>query len=268
MLVRVLFFLTVALLNTTSTRANVCISPLSLTQSTVSVVRHFTPQETKQTRTEWINFTGWFVDSGTQLVTVAHSVSAVNNVGVLSPGWTKVEIRQQITPDGWTIAVDTHLRLLRIIDRPGEKLLVLELRKRYPGALAVPIRTTPLELDEEISSLGYSNGNLHVVTGIFHTYRSVTYDDPVTDALVRGLASAETQEKGFRLGLDLGASGGPFFDCKGRVVGVLSAVLFKEIQHNNGVERVSTALGAPNNLLVPLWSPNFSLSLARGGKLE
>jgi hypothetical protein len=211
-----------------------CIDPSTLVHSAVGITREFTAEEQAAAPgILGIRGTGWFL-SAQSVVTAAHVAEAMH----LSPqGWTTVELRDGAS----TLALPA--RLAGVVGAHAEKMAVIELRKPFPGAAPLSVRTAPLVPEESVSSLAYPNDRLRLAKGRFVEYG--------TDSRFTGAALLEMHDGNDRLVLDHGASGAPVLDCEGRVVAVVSTLMTTTLSLPTGPVRVSTAWQTPNVLSIP-----------------
>ena len=121
---------------------------------------------------------------------------------------------------------------------------MLELQTAFSDAQGFALRMEPLVPGEPVVSLAYPGGRLRVAGGQF-----VQYGDGDRFA---GAALLEMYDGDDRLVLDHGASGAPVVDCSGRVVAVVSNLFTTTIRFMSSAIRISTALGSPNVVSVPI----------------
>ena len=130
-----------------------------------------------------------------------------------------------------------------VVGSHAEKMAVLELSGRFPGALRSAIRAEPLVPEEPVVSLAYPNSKLRFARGRFVEYGM--------KRVLAGTALLELHDGNDRLVLDHGASGAPVLDCEGRVVAVVSTLITQTINLPSGPVRVSTAWQTPNVVSIP-----------------
>jgi|SRR5215469_4246032 len=211
-----------------------CTDPASLNRSTVSIARYFDDEERKaQPDLLGVRGTGWFL-SPTLMVTVEHVASAMN---LSDKGWKQIEIRAGGDKES------SAVRIRQLLGSHAEKIAVLELEAAFSGAQRLALRTEPLVPDEELMSLAYPGEHLRIAGGRFVQYGE--------DERSAGMALLEMYDGDDRLVLDHGASGAPVFDCKGRIVAVVSNVFASTLQFMSRAIRISTAWGSPNVASVP-----------------
>lgn len=196
--------------------------------------------------------TAWFLDP-THLVTVEHVIE-----DMFHDGWRDIEI-------GFAGVVDEPMndrkmfpfrtRLVAYVPTGAtEHLAVLELPFPVSGTLPVKRRMKPLTNKEPIIGLGYPNGILRHVYGKYHTPPVKTDAEP-SDQKPQDLMLFEVWgDKGNppdRLVFGKGASGAPFFDCDGELVGVNVIQITQELDMGLGsigqeALTTSTAWGEAN----------------------
>jgi hypothetical protein len=182
-----------------------------------------------------IRGTGWFFSSRL-IVTAAHVAEAMH---LSQERWTAIDIQ------GTESKASIPVRIQRLVGSHSEKIAVLELKDRFPGAGVLQIRTQPLVADERIVSLAYPDGALRRAEGRF-----VRYVD--SEDRLAGAALLEMHDGEDRLVLDHGASGAPVLDCEGRVVAVVTTLITQTIPSFSGVLRVSTPWQSPNVVSIPI----------------
>jgi Trypsin-like peptidase domain len=218
-----------------SSRAEACVDPAALADSTVSITRHFDDKE-REARPETLGIrgTGWFL-SPTSMVTVGHVAAAMN---LSDQNWKQVDIRQGENERS------IPARIQRLAGSHAEKIAVLELQSAFAGAQGYRLRMEPLVPGEPVVSLAYPGSRLRVAGGRF-----VQYGDGDRFA---GTALFELYDGDDRLVLDHGASGAPVVDCEGRVVAVVSNLFTRTMQVMSRAVRISTAWGSANVVSVPV----------------
>src|SRR5262245_22888638 len=212
-----------------------CIDSARLAHSTVAITRYFDHAErAAQPNLLGIQGTGWF-RSTTVIVTVEHVVAAM---GLSTESWRILTI--QDGPETHSIPV----RIQRVAGEGPEKLAVLESQTPISAARSVPIRMSPLVLDDRIITVADPNRERRAVTGRFVQY--------ATDGKLAGTGLLEIYEGNNRLVIDHGASGAPVFDCEGRIAAVISTVITQFFRTPFGEQRISTAWGTPNVVSVQI----------------
>jgi len=224
------------------TRVNAgCVDPEQLADSTVSIMRHFDEAE-RDVRPDLVGIrgTGWFL-SPTVIVTAEHVTAAMK----LSPeDWKPLEI---VSGDGSQFI---PARIQRLSGNQAEKLAVIELQLAVSGARSPAIRNEALLPEEQVMTLGYTDGRPHFVAGRF-----VRYGD---NGKLAGTALLEFYEGDNRFIIDHGASGAPVMDCTGRVAAVVSDVFTQTLMWGSHPIRISTAWGMPNVVSLPVQALNAS----------
>jgi hypothetical protein len=211
-----------------------CVGPAALSNSVVSITRHFTEEERKSDPTLLgVRGTGWFLSSRT-LATAAH---VAESMALSQTDWKEVDLGEG------TQEKHFQVRLRKILGPGVEKISILELKESFSGAQPLSIRSEPLATGETVYSLGYQGNQLRIASGHF-----VREGD---EARLAGTDLFELSDGDDRLALDHGASGAPVLDCEGRVVAVVSNVFAKTISFMSQAIRVSTAWGSPNVAAIP-----------------
>ena len=224
------------LLFAAGTRAEViCADPASLSNSTVSITRHFGDVErTRDPTLLGVRGTAWFL-SPRLVVTAAH---VAKSMGLSSQDWKEVEVHSGGT---------THSELVRIQRFAGEepeKIALLEYRSAFPAAQPLQIRTEPLIAGEPVASIAYPGDRLRFASGRFVRQGE--------GKKLAGSALFEMTGGNDRLVLDHGASGAPVIDCEGRAVAVVTNVFAKTMSFMSQAIRISTSWGSPNVVAVPI----------------
>ena len=212
-----------------------CGDPAQLAHSTVSIMRHFDEAERNEhPDLVGVRGTGWFL-SPTTIVTAEHVTAAMK---LSNRDWKPLEI---INGDGSEVIA---ARVHHLAGTHTEKLAVVELQHAVPAARGAAIRTEPLRPEEQVLTVAYPSGRLHLVKGRFVR---------VGDAgKLAGMALIEMYEGDNRFVIDHGASGAPVVDCEGRVAAVVSNVFTQTFQWAYHSIRMSTAWGMPNVVSVPV----------------
>jgi len=213
----------------------VCVDPAMLSNSTVSITRHFGDGErTRDPTLLGVRGTAWFL-SPQLAVTAAH---VAQSMGLSSQDWKEVEIHR-----GGTAHSDL-VRIQRLAGEEPEKIAVLEFRSTFPAAHPLPIRTEPLIAGEPVASIAYPGDRLRFASGRFVRQGE--------GKKLEGMALFEIADGDDRLVLDHGASGAPVVDCEGRAVAVVTNVFAKTMSFMSQAIRISTSWGSPNVAAVPI----------------
>ena len=213
-----------------------CIDPAALSNSTVSLTRHFGDDErTRDPTLLGVRGTAWFL-SPRLAVTAAH---VAKSMGLSSQDWKELEIH-----GGGKKAHSDLVRIQRFAGEEPEKIAVLEFESTFPAAQPLQIRIEPLIAGEPAASIAYPGDRLRFASGRF-----VRQGEGNTLA---GIALFEMTDGNDRLVLDHGASGAPVIDCEGRAVAVVTNVFAKTMSFMSQIIRISTSWGSPNVAAVPI----------------
>src|SRR5476649_2238224 len=206
--------------------AGSCVDPHTLLPSVVQLTSRIG---------EGAKGTAWFFGTADQLVTVEHVVQRGN----LDGSWRHIELRQ--TGYFGVQRVDVMARVSRMVDTGlAERLAILQLDREIPNARIATVRETPLSPNELAVGIAYPSGEMHIGTGWFRRFSVLT--DWIDWRAGYGLF--DIAERFDRLALRRGgASGGPIFDCQGRVGSVFKGI---------SLQRQYTHVAIPTHALAKL----------------
>ena len=211
-----------------------CVDPSTLVKTTVSISRNFDAEERKVTPgIVGIGGTGWFLTPEV-MVTAAHVSEAMQ---LSTTQWKDIEVW-----DGKSKTV-VATRIQSVAGSLTEKMVLVNLRTPFSGAVSLPVRQEPLFPEERVVTLAYPKGHLRFARGRFVAYGE--------DRQFSGAAMMEIYEGDDRLVIDHGASGAPVLDCQGRVVAVVSSILTQTLNFGLHSVKVSTAWQTPNVISMP-----------------
>lgn len=222
-----------------------CVDPRSLRPSVVQILRYFDPGESHEPGSIGTSGTAWFYQDDRTLVTIGHVAEDVTPTS----DWKEIKISQGEDANLHRRPIQARLRRsIPLPDFPSVTIAILELAEPVPGAKILDVRREGLVPDEPLSALGYNGDRLRSAKGTF--LRVGTSEEGKAEMTGRSLA--ELYDGNDRLALDYGVSGGPVFDCAGKVVLMIDNVITQPSPFDGG--RISTAWGFPNVIAVPLKS--------------
>lgn len=231
-----------------------CVPTANLIDTTVSIARVFNAGDYHEFESITLRGTTWFIKQ-TEMIAIDH---VVKEFGLSTDSWQTINVRQQYPGTIWWNEVEAQVRIKRVPSKDvPEKLYVLELKKplAWPIQLAV-IRTTPFVIGERAVGIGYTGGVLHSARGQyihFPLHASLGNPNHFT-----GFELIHETERDVLLG---GSSGGPIFDCEGKMMAVISHI-FPE-SHYGALPRLpdgrALLLGRVNVLGVPVYHISTAL---------
>lgn len=194
--------------------AQKCVTPENVIDTTVSITRSFAARDYDENDAITLRGTAWFTKK-TEMVAVEHVVEAF---GLSHDTWHEVTVVQQYPGSIWWNEVAVLVRIKRVLsDGVPEDLHVLELKEPLPWPIQLAeVRATPFVIGERALGIGYTGGTLTAAVGQY-------IDVPLRNS--NQFARFELVRRTERDVLLSGASGGPIFDCTGRVMAVIARIL-------------------------------------------
>jgi len=246
---RAVFGLFFAALCTTASADPVCIDPVKLERTTVSIARYFDDSERTERHdqiTLGVQGTAWFLHERI-LVTVGHVTDEM-----LGAEWKPVTIRQETFKKRGARkprVLETQARIVSTVPTgTPENLVIVELKDAFKGAQIPTMRYRALAKDETVLGIGYADNRLRFAPGHLFVPDAARVSD---GKQMPPYVLLEMSIRNDRLVFDHGASGAPVFDCDGNVVVVINNIIMQPPLVFAGQEiRIPTSWGFPNNTAV------------------